>query len=182
MQALGSFAAAIDRTNDLVGRATAWLAIAMVLVQFTVVIMRYVFGISWLMMQESIIYMHGIMFMVAAGYTLLHDGHVRVDIFYRDASERTKALVDMLGSLLLLLPVTTVILIGTIPYVRQSWTSLEGSVETSGIPAVYLLKTVILVFCILIGFQGISLFIRSLITVMGGAPTVKHDDGSIPHG
>lgn len=182
MQALGSIAAAIDRTNDLVGRVTAWLAIAMVLVQFTVVIMRYVFGISWLMMQESIIYMHGIMFMVAAGYTLLHDGHVRVDIFYRDASERTKALVDMLGSLLLLLPVTIVILIGTIPYVRQSWASLEGSVETSGIPAVYLLKTVILVFCLLIGLQGVSLFIRSLNTVMGGAPTVKHDDGSIPHG
>lgn len=182
MHALGNIAAAIDRLNDLIGRATAWLAIAMVVVQFTVVVMRYVFGVSWLMMQESIIYMHGIMFMVAAGYTLLNDGHVRVDIFYRDASERTKALVDMLGSLLLLLPVTIMILLGTIPYVRQSWASLEGSVETSGIPAVYLLKTVILVFCFLLGIQGVSLFIRSLITVMGGKPTAKHDDGSIPHG
>lgn len=182
MQALGSFAAAIDRMNDLVGRGTAWLAIAMVVVQFIVVVMRYVFGVSWLMMQESIIYMHGILFMVAAGYTLLNDGHVRVDIFYRDASERTKALVDMLGSLLLLLPVTAMILLGSIPYVQQSWGSLEGSVETSGIPAVYLLKSVILVFCFLLGLQGVSLFIRSLTTVMGGAPAVKHDDGSIPHG
>ena len=108
----------IDRTNDLVGRGLAWLSIAMVSVQFIVVIMRYVFGVSWLMMQESIIYMHGILFMIAAGYTLLHDGHVRVDIFYRDASERTKALVDMLGSALLLLPVVGVIFIGALPYVR----------------------------------------------------------------
>ena len=172
----------IDRTNDLVGRGLAWLSIAMVSVQFIVVIMRYVFGVSWLMMQESIIYMHGILFMIAAGYTLLHDGHVRVDIFYRDASERTKALVDMLGSALLLLPVVGVIFIGALPYVRQSWSSLEGSVETSGIPAVYLLKSVILVFCVLIGMQGVSMFIRSLITVMGGPATVKHDDGSVPHG
>lgn len=154
----------------------------MVVIQFVVVIMRYVFGVSSLMMQESIIYMHGILFMIGAGYTLLNDGHVRVDIFYRDASERTKALIDMLGSALLLLPVMAVIFMGALPYVRQSWASLEGSAETSGIPAVYLLKTVILVFCVLLGLQGISLLIRSLITVMGGPATVKHDDGSVPHG
>lgn len=182
MHALGKVAAVIDRTNDVTGRGLAWLSIAMVVVQFMVVIMRYVFGVSWLMMQESIIYMHGILFMIAAGYTLLYDGHVRVDIFYRDAKERTKAMVDMLGSALLLIPVMIMILLGAVPYVRQSWASLEGSVETSGIPAVFLLKTVILVFCILLGMQGVSLFIRSLITVMGGPATVKHDDGSVPHG
>ena len=182
MHALGKIASALDRSNDAIGRATAWLAITMVVVQFIVVVMRYVFGVSSLMMQESIIYMHGILFMVGAGYTLLHDGHVRVDIFYRDASERAKAMVDMLGSLLLLFPVTVLIAIAAYPYIRQSWSSLEGSVETSGIPAVYLLKSVILLFCLLLGMQGVSLFLRSLITVMGGPSTVKHDDGSVPHG
>ena len=134
------------------------------------------------MMQESIIYMHGILFMVGAGYTLLHDGHVRVDIFYRDASVRRKAMVDMLVSLLLLLPIVYLIFIAALPYVQQSWASLEGSPETSGIPAVYLLKSVILVFCVLLGAQGVSLFLKSLITIMGGTPTVTHDDGSVPHG
>ncbi len=172
----------MDWSNDWIGRATAWLSITMVVVQFAVVIMRYVFGISSLMMQESIIYMHGILFMVGAGYTLLHDGHVRVDIFYRDASVRRKAMVDMLGSLLLLLPIVYLIFIAALPYVQQSWASLEGSPETSGIPAVYLLKSVILVFCLLLGAQGVSLFLKSLITIMGGTPTVKHDDGSVPHG
>ena len=182
MHALGRVAAAVDWSNDWIGRATAWLSITMVVVQFAVVIMRYVFGISSLMMQESIIYMHGILFMVGAGYTLLHDGHVRVDIFYRDASVRRKAMVDMLGSLLLLLPIVYLIFIATLPYVQQSWASLEGSPETSGIPAVYLLKSVILVFCVLLGAQGVSLFLKSLITIMGGTPTVTHDDGSVPHG
>ena len=182
MHALGRVAAAVDWSNYWIGRATAWLSITMVVVQFAVVIMRYVFGISSLMMQESIIYMHGILFMVGAGYTLLHDGHVRVDIFYRDASVRRKAIVDMLGSLLLLLPIVYLIFIAALPYVQQSWASLEGSPETSGIPAVYLLKSVILVFCVLLGAQGVSLFLKSLITIMGGTPTVTHDDGSVPHG
>ncbi|MEQ8397047.1 TRAP transporter small permease subunit [Thalassobaculum sp.] len=182
MHELGKVAAAVDRMNDCIGRATAWIAITMVVVQFIVVVMRYVFGIGSIMMQESVTYMHGILFMIGAGYTLLHDGHVRVDIFYRDAKDRTKALVDLFGSLLLLFPVIILIFIASYPYVVQAWASMEGSVETSGIPAVYLLKSIILVFCVLLGLQGVSLFIRSLITVMGGTPIAHHDDRSVPHG
>ena len=100
----------------------------------------------------------------------------------KDLVARAKALVDMLGSLFLLLPVIGLIFLASYPYVRQSWASFEGSVETSGIPAVYLLKSVILVFCVLLGAQGVSLFLKSLITIMGGTPTVTHDDGSVPHG
>ena len=88
----------------------------------------------------------------------------------------------MVGSLLLLFPVITLIFIASYPYVVQSWASMEGSVETSGIPGVYLLKSVILVFCFLMGLQGVSLFIRSLTTIMGGTPHVHHADRSAPHG
>ena len=147
MKALSSFAAAIDSLNLRIGHAIAWLTLSMVLVQFTVVVLRYVFGLGFIWMQEGILYLHGTMFMVGASYALLRDGHVRVDVFYRDASSRFKAWVDLLGSLFLLIPVCGLIFWSSWPYVKMSWIALEGSMETSGIQAIFLLKTVILVFC-----------------------------------
>jgi TRAP-type mannitol/chloroaromatic compound transport system permease small subunit len=129
--------------------------------------MRYVFGYGSIMMQESVIYLHAILFMIGSGYTLLHNGHVRLDIFYRDASIRTKALVDLWGSIGLLIPVTVLIWWFSWPYVAGSWEVLEGSRETSGIHAVFLLKTVILVFAALMFVQGISLLARSMLTLKG---------------
>jgi TRAP-type mannitol/chloroaromatic compound transport system permease small subunit len=139
----------------------------MVLVQFTVVVLRYVFGFGSILMQESVIYLHAILFMIGAGYTLLHEGHVRLDIFYRDTSVRTKALVDLWGSIGLLIPVTVLIWWSSWPYVAGSWKVLEGSKETSGIHAVFLLKTVILVFAALMLVQGISLMAKSILTLKG---------------
>lgn len=167
MQALISFAKAIDALNQRLGSWIAWLALIMVLVQFTVVLMRYVFGMGSIAMQESIIYMHGILFMVGAGYTLLHDGHVRVDIFYREASPKHKARVDIFGVLVFLLPVCALLWIYSWPYVQNSWAVHEGSKETSGIQAVFLLKTVVLVFVALVALQGISMMIRSLAVLLG---------------
>jgi len=164
---LASLARVIDAINERVGRAVAWAALAMVLVQFTVVVMRYVFGFGSILMQESVIYLHAILFMIGSAYTLLHDGHVRLDIFYRDASIRTKALVDLWGSIGLLIPVTVLIWWFSWPYVAGSWEVLEGSRETSGIHAVFLLKTVILVFAALMFLQGISLLARSILTLKG---------------
>ena len=181
MQALAKVAAAIDWTNERIGRSVAWLAIIMVLVQFIVVLMRYVFGMGSIMMQESITYMHAILFMTGAGYTLLHNGHVRVDIFYRDASEQAKAAIDLVGSLVLLLPVCGLILLSSYPYVLQSWATREGSVETSGIPGIFLLKTVILVFCAVLGLQGISLIIKSALTLLGKRPS-PIEEGPAYHG
>lgn len=94
----------IDGLNERLGRVVSWLALLMVMIQFIVVIQRYVFGIGSIWMQESIVYMHGMLFMLAAGYTLLHNGHVRVDVFYREATPRRKALTDLFGSLFFLLP------------------------------------------------------------------------------
>ena len=151
----------IDRLIAAIGRAVAWLALAIVLVQFAVVLLRYAFGIGSIWLSESVIYGHATMFMLASAWTLQTGGHVRVDIFYADASPRTKAMVDLLGSLLLLLPFVAVILWFALPYVARSWVLLERSRETSGLPFVYLLKTIIPLFAVLLGLQGISQAIRA---------------------
>ena len=109
MSVLAAFVRTIDRINDVVGRATAWLTLAMVVITFVVVILRYVFSLGFVWMQESYVWLHGIVFMVGAGYTLLHGGHVRVDIIYREANPRYKAWVDLFGALLLLTPVIVMI-------------------------------------------------------------------------
>jgi TRAP-type mannitol/chloroaromatic compound transport system permease small subunit len=162
-----SLAKTIDALNERVGRTVSWLALFMVLVQFTVVLLRYVFGIGSIFMQESIIYMHGFLFMLGAGYTLLHGGHVRVDIFYGAASERKQAFVDLFGVIFFLLPVLTLILIYGWPYVADSWSILESSKETSGIPAVYILKSSIIAFCVLMALQGVSMAIHALAIIKG---------------
>ena len=162
----------IDRLNAVIGRAVSWLALFMVLVQFALVVMRYVFGLSSIQFQESLLYAHGAMLMLAAGYTLLRDGHVRVDIFYREASAKRRALVDLLGVLLLLIPFAAVLSISAWPYVADAWAVREGSRETSGIQAVFLLKSVILVFAALLTLQGVSLAIRAMAKLTGRSATL----------
>jgi len=167
----------IDAFSNRMGRIVAWGALIMVLLQFTVVLMRHVFGLSSIWMQESILYLHGLLFMLVAGYTLLCDGHVRVDIFYREASARYKATIDLMGTFLFLWPVCALITYASWPYVSISWKVLEGSRETSGIPAVFLLKTAILVFAFIVALQGLSTVIRSLHTLRTGqAPTPFNPD------
>lgn len=176
MNSLETIARVIDAANERIGRVTAWLALFMVLTQFVVVVMRYVFGIGSVVMQESIVYMHATLFLVAAGYTLLHDGHVRCDIFYAAASGRTRALVDLFGVLVFLLPMCVVIGWIAWPYVAAAWAVREGSQEGSlGIPGVYLLKTTILFFAALVSLQGIAVALRALLSLMG-VDTGKYAD------
>lgn len=177
MKALASLAHAIDRLNQIVGRSVAWLALGMVLVQFIVVVMRYVFGIGSIAMQESIVYMHGFVFLLAGGYTLWRGGHVRVDIFYRTASAKNKAIIDILGVVFLLIPVVTTIWLVSWPYVSNSWSVMEGSQETSGIQYVYILKTTILAFCLLVLLQGISLAAHSIL-ILAGLEEPEAENGS----
>ena len=178
MSTLARVAGFIDRANGLIGRWVSWLALFMVLVQFLLVIMRYVFGIGSILIQESLIYAHGTLFMMAAGYTLLMDGHVRVDVFYRGTSAAKKAIVDLCGVLFLLLPVCYLLWDASWPYVAESWKVLEGSRETSGIQGVFLLKTVILVFVALLALQGLSLAIRSLMVLTGHGDASASEEGS----
>jgi len=159
---LQRLARAIDRLNETVGMSVAWLALLTVLVEFAVVVMRYVFGVGSVKMQESIVYMHATVFMVAAGYTLLHDGHVRCDIFYAAASPRRRALIDLIGVLVFLLPTCALIAWVAWPYVAAAWAVREGSPEGSlGIQGVFLLKSIILVFAALVALQGVAMAIRA---------------------
>ena len=156
-----AFADRIDRLTTLIGRAAAWLCLFIVFAQFTVVLMRYGFGAGAAKLTESILYAHAALFMLAAAWTLREGRHVRVDIFYADASPRRKALVDLFGSLLLLIPFALSLLLLSLPYVARSWAILERSRETSGLPFVYLLKTLIPVFALLLLLQGAAQAIRA---------------------
>ena len=167
MAFLVRFVGGVDALNESIGRGIAWLTLAMVLIAFVVVIMRYVFSFGFVWLQESYVWLHGIVFMVGAGYTLMHDGHVRVDIFYRPADPRRKAWTNLLGVLLLLLPMILLVFFVSYDYVLMSWAILEESREAGGLPGLFLLKSVLWVFCLLVGLQGLSLAARSLLVLTG---------------
>src|SRR5262245_65779103 len=158
----------IDRVNSAIGRAAAWLALFVVLTQFLVVMLRYVFGIGSIWLSESIMYGHAALFMLAAAWTLQAGGHVRVDVLYADAAPRTKAWIDLVGALVLLLPFMDVLMWFALPYVARSWRLLEPSRETSGIPAVFLLKTLIPLFALMMALQGLSQAIRAANVLRSG--------------
>jgi TRAP-type mannitol/chloroaromatic compound transport system permease small subunit len=157
----------IDLLNDIIGRGIAWLTVAMVLVTFLVVVLRYVFSIGWIGMQESVVYFHGLVFMLGAAYTLKQNGHVRVDIFYEKMQPKARAWVDLLGALLLLIPFCVFVVYVSWNYVALSWSLLEGSREAGGLPGVFLLKTLIPVMAILVMLQGISQALRSILILRG---------------
>ena len=155
----------IERFIDWSGRAVSWLTLIMVIVTFIVVVLRYVFDIGWIALQESVTYMHAMVFLVGASWAMQHDAHVRVDIFYSRFSTRTKAWVDLFGSLLLLLPVMIFIAWISWEYVIASWEVLEGSREAGGLPAVFLLKSLIVVLAIMLILQALVQIMRSVQTI-----------------
>jgi len=157
----------LDQLAERTGRGAAWLALALVLVTFGVVVLRYLFDFGSIALQELILYLHASLFLLGAAYTLKADAHVRVDIFYRYLSPRSRAAVDLLGALLLLLPVCGFLLWISWDYVATAWSLREGSRETGGLPYVYLLKTLIPVAAGLLILQGISQALRSLATLLG---------------
>jgi len=148
----------------LSGYITSWLTLIMVIVTVVIVIMRYVFDAGAVWLQESVVWMHAVVFMVGAAYTLQQDEHVRVDIFYREMSKRRRAWVDLLGTLLFLLPVCAFLGYKSWDFVAVSWQLGESSREPGGMPYPFvpLLKSVLLVMPLLLGVQGVALLIRSL--------------------
>src|SRR3954465_5809584 len=157
----------IDRLNTAIGRAASWCALAIVLMGFAVVLLRYVLGLGSIWLQESVLYAHAALFLLAAAWTLNEGGHVRVDVFYADASRRAKAWVELVGTLLLLLPFCLAILWFSLPYVERSWAILERSRESSGLPLVFLLKTLIPAFAVLLALQGVAQAIRAALILRG---------------
>ncbi len=158
-------ACCLTAVNTIIGRLAAWLVLYMTLMQFTVVIMRYVFSYGSIQMQESIWYMHGVLFMLGAGYTLAKEGHVRLDVFYRSATKRTRAWINFVGALVCLVPFCIVNFDFAWPFVLNSWAVFEGSTEAAGLPYIYLLKTVILVFSVLLAMEGLALGARSMLVL-----------------
>ena len=153
--------------SDWVGRTIAWLTVLMVGVTFAVVLLRYGFDAGSIAVQESITYMHAMVFLLGAAYTLRHDDHVRVDIFYHRMSPRGKHIVDLLGTLLLLYPVCLFILIASWDYVMSSWQLRESSHETGGLPFIYLLKTTLLLMPTLLMLQGLAQILESVLALSG---------------
>ena len=151
----------IDRLTGAIGRAAAWLALAIVLLQFALVLGRYVFALGSIWLSETVIYANAALFLLASAWTLRARGHVRVDIFYAQASPRAQAIVDLAGSLLLLLPFMLTLLWLSVPYAARSWAILERSQETSGLPLVFVLKTLIPLFALLMALQGVAQAIRA---------------------
>ncbi len=153
----------LDAVNRTIGSGVRWLALIMVLLQFAVVLLRYVYGISFIFLTEGVLYMHSALFMLGAGYTLLVDGHVRVDIFYSRLGVRGKALIDAAGAAVFLMPAMAILAWYSWPSVRNSWAVLEGAISVGGIPASFLLKSLIPAFCALLMIQGLACFFRDLL-------------------
>ena len=156
--------------NEVTGKAIAWLTLVMMLVTFLVVLLRYLFDLGWVAMQESVVYMHATVFMLGAAFTLKHQGHVRVDIFYQRFSVKTRAWVDLFGTLLLLFPVSIFIAWMGWEYVVDAWRVLEGSREAGGLPGVFLLKSLIILMPVLLMVQGVTLVIEQLMIINGKLP------------
>jgi TRAP-type mannitol/chloroaromatic compound transport system permease small subunit len=158
-------AGAIERAIAAIGWAAAWCSLYVVIVEFAVVVMRYALGIGSIKLQESVVYAHAGLFMLAAAWTLQVGGHVRVDIFYAQATPRRRALIDLIGAVVFLLPFAAALVLLSVPYVTRSWAILERSREANGLPFVYLLKTLIPLFAALIGLQGVAQAIRAALVL-----------------
>lgn len=157
----------INRFSDFTGRAVSWLVLAIVLMTFAVVVMRYAFNVGSIFVQELVTYFHNYVIMLGAAYTLLKGGHVRVDIFYRPMSARKKAWFDLAGFFVLLLPACGFIFYISWEYVAFSWQIWEGSQEAGGVEARYLFKTSILIMPVLMILQGAAESLKSLLVICG---------------
>lgn len=147
----GALATFISR----LGRGVSWLTLLMVVLTFAIVVLRYGFNLGWIGLQESVTYLHATVFMVAAAWALQTDDHVRVDIFYRERSDRHKAVVNLAGTLVFIIPVSAFLLIVGWDYVAASWSTREASREAGGLPGVFLLKSLVLVLPALLLLQSL---------------------------
>jgi TRAP-type mannitol/chloroaromatic compound transport system permease small subunit len=156
---------AIDTLNAWVGRSMRGLTLLMVLVTTYDVVMRYVFRQSFVFVQELEWHFFAVLFLLTAGYAHLKGDHVRVDIFYARMSARGKAMVDLVCGILFLFPTCFLLVATSVPFVRASWSVLEGSPDPGGLPGRYLLKLAIPVGFILLGLQGLSETVKNLDTL-----------------
>ena len=146
----------LDRVLDRLGQSISWLNLLMAIIVLVIVVLRYWLSIGSVALQESITYLHAALFMLGISYTLQHNGHVRVDIFYRNFSARRRALVNLAGLIMFLIPTCVLIIVSSWDYVNASWATGERSEESSGIAFVYGLKTLMIIMPSLLIVQGIA--------------------------
>ena len=166
MLVLNWISKSIDRFNTLVGYLCGLFAFLMVAVVFAVVVLRYGFSIGFIWMQEVYVWLHSFIFMLGSGFTYLANEHVRIDVFYREASEKYKAWVNLIGNVFLLSPFLYIIWVYSYPFVYRSFLMNEVSREAGGMPALYILKSAILWLCLVLFLQLISNVCKSLITIL----------------
>ena len=167
MRAIAFIIRMISGFNTLIGNIFSWLSLAIVVVCFTIVVQRYAFATSYIWMRDLYVWLNGAMFTAVAAFALLRNDHVRVDIFYRPAGVRRKALVDLFGVVFFLLPFSWMVFAYGWPFVARSWRIHEASANIGGMPGLYILKTFILGFAVLIALQGIAMALRSVLVLAG---------------
>lgn len=160
---------ALQGISEATGKAVAWLTLPMVVGTFVIVVLRYAFDLGYIWMQEGVVWLHAAVFMLAASYTLKHDGHVRVDIFYRNMAPKRRALVDVVGIAVFLLPMSIFLLSASWEYVAVSWQIREGSREAGGLPFPFvpLLKSAIPLTSLLLVIEGVAELARMTLVLLG---------------
>jgi TRAP-type mannitol/chloroaromatic compound transport system permease small subunit len=155
----------IDIINERVGRGVSWCTLALIVVVCTDVFCRYLLlrTSPWVMELEW--HLFALIFLLGAGYTLKHDAHVRVDVFYENFRARDKAEVNIWGSLFFLLPWSALIVFFGIHFTRHSWLLGEGSENPGGLPFRFLIKSAIPLGFFLLFVQGIGEILRSVLTL-----------------
>lgn len=161
MNYLRGIASGVSRFSQATGKFVAWLTLVMVIFSVINVLASWLFSTSWIWVREAITWMHGVNFLLAAAYTLNHKSHVRVDIFYSKMEEKQQALVDLLGTLLLMLPTSVFIAWASWPAFLLSWRVSEVSSEAGGLPALYLLKGVLLLMPLFLIIESANQVIKS---------------------
>lgn len=167
MRALAAIVRAIAALNRTIGLTLSWLSLAVVLVCFTVVVQRYFLHQTQLWMQDLYVWISGAMFTGVAGFALLRDDHVRVDILYRPWPVHKKAIADLFGVVVFLLPFLTIVATYGWGFIARSWRLYEGSANIGGMPGLFILKSFILVFCVLVGLQGLAMAGRAILVLAG---------------
>lgn len=157
----------LDRISIATGRAASWLTLAMVVGTFVIVILRYAFDIGAVWLQETVTWMHAMVFMAGAAYTLQREEHVRVDIFYRNMSERRQAVVNLAGVVVFVAPLCIFFVVESFEYVRASWSIREVSRNAGGLPYPFipLLKSALLLMPVAVLLQSLSLVMRSIVHI-----------------
>lgn len=151
----------LDLILEYSGKLLSILPLLLILVQFTVVMMVYIFKVGSIQLQESLQYINAIMFLGGAGYTALKDEHVRVDLFYSKFTQQKKALINFYGTLFLLLPFLILFAQSSFPYMADSWRIMETSIESSGLPFIYILKTTLILFPLTLSLHVVASLMRN---------------------